>query len=235
MFNKLIAKRKAGFTLVEILVVILIIGLLFVFLVPKIDSSMDKAREAGIKTDMRSYQTAFESVARDRGGLGENAITDVTEAIRLVNGYLDPALKVDGSQMSVLGNGGYDVAKLDPWNNPYIFEYDGKSASNNGYMSIRTIGKDMRDSYSWANLYWAMTSYQLDKQGRVYAGTQCDDRETSYDNCLDNDLEWARTAGDPANGSKVDDYVLGTWYLDGQLYTATAGFTTNIESGIAAQ
>ena len=50
--------KKSGFTLVEILVVILIIGLLFVFLVPKIDNATDKARETGIKTDFRSYQTA---------------------------------------------------------------------------------------------------------------------------------------------------------------------------------
>ena len=235
MLNKIKAKRRTGFTLVEILVVILIIGLLFVFLVPKIDSSMDKARETGIKTDFRSYQTAFESVARDRGGLGENSITDVTEAINLVNGYLDPALKVDGSRMSVLGNGGYDVAKIDPWNNPYIFEYDGKSASNNGYMSIRTLGKDMRDSYVWNDLYTAMTTYQLDADGKVYAGTQCDNTQVSYTGCLDNDLEWARTSGDPAFGSEVDDFILGTWYLDGQIFTATAGFTTNIESGITAQ
>ena len=228
MFNRLMAKRKTGFTLVEILVVILIIGLLFVFLVPKIDSSTDKARETGIKTDFRSYQTAFEAVAREHGGFGENAITNEAKAIQLINGYLDPALKIGAATDG--GNGaGYDVAKKDPWNNEYIFTYAAKEDSNNGYVSVRTMGKDMRNTYNQAidttGLVAKMEGYELDATGKVV---------DAADGCLDTDLESARTNGTPANGDKVDDYVLGTWYLDGQIFSATAGFTTNIESGILA-
>ena len=229
MFNRLMAKRKTGFTLVEILVVILIIGLLFVFLVPKIDSSTDKARETGIKTDMRSYQTAFEAVAREHGGLGANAIKDEAKAIQLINGYLDPALKIGAATAAANcadTETGYDVAKQDPWNNEYIFHYAPKAASNNGYVSIRTMGKDMRNTYAYGDLVTAMEGYELDAAGKVTGD--------AVSGCLDTDLESARTAGTPANGAKVDDYVLGTWYLDGQIFSATAGFTTNIESGILA-
>ena len=227
MFNRLMAKRKTGFTLVEILVVILIIGLLFVFLVPKIDSSTDKARETGIKTDFRSYQTAFEAVAREHGGLGANAITNEAKAIQLINGYLDPALKIGAATDG--GNGaGYDVAKKDPWNNEYIFTYAAKSDSNNGYVSVRTMGKDMRNTYTQDDLVDAMEGYELDAAGKVTG--------TAVSGCLDTDLETARIGGTGATltSDQVDDYVLGTWYLDGQIFSATAGFTTNIESGILA-
>jgi prepilin-type N-terminal cleavage/methylation domain-containing protein len=227
MFNRLMAKRKTGFTLVEILVVILIIGLLFVFLVPKIDSSTDKARETGIKTDMRSYQTAFEAVAREHGGLGENAITDEAKAIQLINGYLDPALKI-GAATDAANGAGYDVAKQDPWNNEYIFTYAAKEDSNNGYVSVRTMGKDMRNTYVQTDLVTAMEGYELDAAGKVTG--------SAVNACLDTDLETARIGGTGATltSDQVDDYVLGTWYLDGQIFSATAGFTTNIESGILA-
>ena len=229
MFNvrSLMAKRRTGFTLVEILVVILIIGLLFVFLVPKIDSSTDKARETGIKTDMRSYQTAFESVAREQGGLGANAIDDEAKAIQLINGYLDPALKI-GAATDAANGAGYDVAKQDPWNNEYIFTYAAKEDSNNGYVSVRTMGKDMRNTYDQTNLVAAMEKYELDAAGKVSKAKDIDDENKA--DFLGKDLEDARING--GDSSTVDDYVLGTWYLDGQIFSATAGFTTNIESGI---
>ena len=229
MFNRLMAKRKTGFTLVEILVVILIIGLLFVFLVPKIDSSTDKARETGIKTDMRSYQTAFEAVAREHGGLGANAIDDEAKAIQLINGYLDPALKIGAATATTncaSGEAGYDVAKQDPWNNEYIFTYAAKEDSNNSYVSIRTMGKDMRDDYVNTALVTNLAAYELDAAGKVSAPA------AAANGCLDTDLETARTNNGTKTADKVDDYVLGTWYLDGQIFSATAGFTTNIESGI---
>ena len=216
------AKRKTGFTLVEILVVILIIGLLFVFLVPKIDSSTDKARETGIKTDMRSYQTAFESGAREQGGLGANAIAGEEKAIQLINGYLDPALKITYAAGDAM-----EAAKEDPWNNNYLVEVNQKAASNNGYVSVRTMGKDMRDEYVNTALVTNLNAYQLDAAGKVSAGSD-------VDGCLDTDLEKARTNNGTKTADKVDDYVLGTWYLDGQIFSATAGFTTNIESGILA-
>lgn len=212
MFNvrSLMAKRKTGFTLVEILVVILIIGLLFVFLVPKIDSSTDKARETGIKTDMRSYQTAFESVAREQGGLGKNAVKNEENAIKLVNGYLDPALKItyaaDSDEMA--------TAKDDPWNNKYLVDYiAGGDTSNNAIITLRTKGKDVTDAYNASKLD---ATYTANAKGEITGD-------------IDGDLENARIG--TGKGDEVDDYILGTWYIDGQIFTATAGFTTNIESG----
>ncbi|MBI5699984.1 prepilin-type N-terminal cleavage/methylation domain-containing protein [Candidatus Saganbacteria bacterium] len=53
-------KRK-GFTLIEILVVVGIIGLLAVFLVPNLLGAQDRAKETAVKAVMHSLQLAVES------------------------------------------------------------------------------------------------------------------------------------------------------------------------------
>jgi type II secretion system protein G len=52
---------KKGFTLVEILVVIGIIGLLAVFLVPSLLGARDRAKETAVKGVMHSVQLALEA------------------------------------------------------------------------------------------------------------------------------------------------------------------------------
>ena len=119
-----------------------------------------------------------------------------------------------------------ETAKEDPWNNNYLVEVNQKDDSNNGYVSVRTRGKDMRDDYVNTTLDSNLDAYELDAAGKVSAP------DTAANGCLDTDLEKARTNNGTKTADKVDDYVLGTWYLDGQIFSATAGFTTNIESGI---
>lgn len=54
-------KNRSGFTLVEILVVIGIIGLLSMFLVPNLLGSRDRAKETAVKGVMHSVQLAIEA------------------------------------------------------------------------------------------------------------------------------------------------------------------------------
>ena len=61
------AKRRA-FTLIELLIVIAIIGILFVVLVSKVDFATDKAKASGVQTDFRSFQVAFDTVAKENAG-----------------------------------------------------------------------------------------------------------------------------------------------------------------------
>ncbi len=60
--------KKKAFTLIELLIVIAIIGILFIVLVSKVDFATDKAKATGVQTDFRSFQMAFDTVARENAG-----------------------------------------------------------------------------------------------------------------------------------------------------------------------
>ena len=66
--NKSFMTKKKAFTLIELLIVIAIIGILFIVLVSKVDFATDKAKATGVQTDFRSFQMAFDTVAKENAG-----------------------------------------------------------------------------------------------------------------------------------------------------------------------
>jgi type II secretion system protein G len=60
--------EESGFTLVELLVVMLILGLLAAIAIPSFFNQRDKARDADAKAKVRSAQTAMETYATDNNG-----------------------------------------------------------------------------------------------------------------------------------------------------------------------
>ena len=66
--NKSFVTKRKAFTLIELLIVIAIIGILFIVLVSKVDFATDKAKATGVQTDFRSFQLAFEQVAKENAG-----------------------------------------------------------------------------------------------------------------------------------------------------------------------
>ena len=61
--------REAGFTLVELLVVMLILGLLAAIAIPSFFNQRDKAKDASAKEMAHTAQTAMETYATDNGGI----------------------------------------------------------------------------------------------------------------------------------------------------------------------
>jgi general secretion pathway protein G len=82
---------KKGFTLVEILVVIGIIGLLAVFLVPNLLGARDSAKEAAVKGVMHTVQLAIEAYQMENNvyPLGTNVLLEsLCRNYLMAGGYL---------------------------------------------------------------------------------------------------------------------------------------------------
>jgi general secretion pathway protein G len=108
--------RAAGFTLIEIMVVVVIIGLLAAAIVPEVVGHVEEARVARAKEDIRSLGTALTMYRIDNF---QYPTTD--EGLRaLVERPADPAVKH-------WREGGYiaEGSLKDPWGNDYQYVYPG--------------------------------------------------------------------------------------------------------------
>ena len=72
---------EGGFTLVELLVVMLILGLLAAIAIPSFFNQRDKAKDADAKAGVRTAQTAIETYATDNDGSYVGATAVILEGI----------------------------------------------------------------------------------------------------------------------------------------------------------
>lgn len=77
--KKNLRKNKKGFTLVEIIVVLLIIGILLAITIPSIMGYVGKARNAQYEAEARNGYVAAQTIVADKAAKGETATSgDIT-------------------------------------------------------------------------------------------------------------------------------------------------------------
>lgn len=120
-----------GFTLIELMVVIVILGLLATIIMPKILDRPEQARRLKAKVQIRNFQSALALFKTDTGDYP----TTSQNLEALIN---NPGLK--GWKEGGYIEGG--KVPLDPWGNPYIYLCPGVHGED---YEIESYGKDGED------------------------------------------------------------------------------------------
>lgn len=121
--------RSRGFTLIEVMVVIVILGILAAVIVPKIMDRPDEARIVKAKNDIRVLQNQLELYRLDNF---DYPTTDQgLEAL-----VQKPDIPPEPPKWK---SGGYiDRLPTDPWGRPYQYLYPGQNAK----IDIYSLGAD---------------------------------------------------------------------------------------------
>lgn len=112
-------RRQAGFTLIEIMVVIVILGLLAALVVPKLVGRTEEAKRTQTRVQIKNIQQAMELFKLDNGFFpstdqGLEALVRMPEAGRIAKNYR---------------KGGYlERVPKDPWGNPFVYVSPGQNA-----------------------------------------------------------------------------------------------------------
>jgi general secretion pathway protein G len=128
-----------GFTLVEMLLVLVILATLAAIVYPKLAGRSEQARQTAAQTQIAAFSTALDAFEVDNGYYpkGKNGLQDLVVQPRDAKNWHGPYLK--------------DIPK-DPWGNDYVYECPGRhnttsyDVSSNG-LDGRSGGDD--DVTNW--------------------------------------------------------------------------------------
>jgi general secretion pathway protein G len=129
------APRHRGFTLLELLVVMVIIGLLAGFVGPRYFSQVGKSQTKLAAAQIDALEKALDQFRLDvdRYPTTEEGLAALQEAPTDAPGWLGPYLKKD--------------VPMDPWGRPFVYAEPGE----HGEIDLYTYGKDGRPGGTGVN------------------------------------------------------------------------------------
>jgi general secretion pathway protein G len=123
--------NRRAFTLIELLLVLVILGVLAGIVVPKFAGRTEQARRAAAVAQIAIFSTALDAFEVDNGYYpkGRNGLQDLVQQPREAPNWKGPYLRGD--------------IPLDPWNNAYTYECPGRH--NPTGFDIMSTGFDGRE------------------------------------------------------------------------------------------
>jgi general secretion pathway protein G len=125
-----VARRAAGFTLTELMLVVVIIGILAALVIPKIAGNSERARITAVQADINGgIKSALGQYEVDNGSYPKS-LQDLITQPSYARNWHGPYL---------------ESAKLpkDPWGSAYVYYFPGKH-NPNGY-DLFSVGPDFKE------------------------------------------------------------------------------------------
>jgi general secretion pathway protein G len=124
----MIARRPAGFTLLEVMVVVFILGLLAMIVVPRLAGRTDEARRVKVIADLKSVAQALDLYRLDAGTYP----TSQQGLAALVDRPTTPPVPARWNPAGYL-----DRVPVDPWNHPYVY-----FRTDDDHYRLQSLGAD---------------------------------------------------------------------------------------------
>jgi prepilin-type N-terminal cleavage/methylation domain-containing protein len=155
-------RHKYGFTLVELLIVIIVVAVLATIAIPKFANSSQRAKEAALRDTLAIIRSAGERCEQDTG-----AVVEMPDLISKV-------APTEGKRHGQMGSLWADVP-IDPatWNGPYLEKIPinpitGTAIYNSGIVVTPTVDWTFNPAQSYNPNHYLFPSKKLALDGTQY-------------------------------------------------------------------
>jgi len=136
--NRTVRSHQQGFTLVELLLVLVILGILAAIVLPRFTNRTKQAQVAATQTQIATFKTALDAYEVDNGYYpkGKSGLMDLIQQPRDAQNWRGPYLQSDSIPQ-------------DPWHNDYIYECPGRHNPSSYDLSSQGFPGDNTPICNW--------------------------------------------------------------------------------------